>query len=118
MHDLPTSVIFIVIVMYIKRSLLKMIVYNFKGGKFYVHDERAQSCPDGTSVLDEAECKAACGLLNIRLSNTFRDGKPCYKGGNNVCKQTGVYGSKASMICKQLGKLRFFAFMPNRCELL
>ena len=72
---------------------------------FYLREKGIKRCPTGSEVTDTHECKAACTGLGIRLSNNFKNGKPCFKAGNGVCKQIGSLGSKASLICKQLGKV-------------
>ena len=61
-------------------------------------------CPAGSEVTDKNECKEACISLGIRLSNIFKNGKPCFQAGNGACKQSGSVGSKASLVCKELGK--------------
>ena len=61
-------------------------------------------CPAGSEVTDINECKDACISLGIRLSNIFKNGKPCFQAGNGACKQTGSVGSKALLVCKKLGK--------------
>ena len=75
------------------------------GPSFYLRDPGIKRCPSGSEVTDKDECKEACTSLGIRLSNTFKNGKPCFKAGNGVCKQSGNFGSKASLLCKQLGKV-------------
>ena len=78
---------------------------SFSGPSFYLRDPGIKRCPSGSEVKDKDECKEACTSLGIRLSNTFKNGKPCFKAGNGVCKQSGNFGSKASLLCKQLGKV-------------
>ena len=78
---------------------------RYLGASFYLREQGIKRCPIGSEVTDTHECKAACTDLGIRLSNNFKNGKPCFKAGNGVCKQGGSVGSKASVICKQLGKV-------------
>ena len=72
---------------------------------FYLREKGIKRCPTGSEVTDTHECKEACTGLGIRLSNNFKNGKPCFKAGNGFCKQGGSFGSKTSLICKQLGKV-------------
>ena len=60
-----------------------------------------KTCKLGTAVLDVAECKEACNSLGITRLGTFKDGRPCYKGGSGVCNQNVKKpGSRATRICK------------------
>ena len=76
----------------------------FSGVSFYLREKGIKRCPAGSEVMDQDECKEACTSLGIRLSNTFKNGKPCFKAGNGVCKQSGSIGSKALLVCKEAGK--------------
>ena len=76
----------------------------FSGVSFYLRDQGIKRCPAGSEVSDTNECKEACTNLGIRLSHAFKDGKPCFRAGNGLCKQSGNVGSKASLVCKQSGK--------------
>ena len=56
--------------------------------------------------MDTEECKTACNELQITLSSAaFKDGKPCYKGGNGKCSQNGRNGNRATMVCTYKGNL-------------
>ena len=81
---------------------------RYLGASFYLREQGIKQCPTGSEVTDTHECKEACTGLGIRLSNNFKNGKPCFKAGNGDCKQIGSVGSKASLICKQLGKVIYF----------
>ena len=60
-----------------------------------------KTCKLGTAVLDVAECKQACNSLGITRLGSFKDGRPCYKGGSGVCNQNVKKpGSRATRICK------------------
>ena len=85
-------------------SLLMTSKY-FIGGSFYLLETGImRRCPKGFGVFDTTECKEACEKLDIPLSGQpFKDGKPCYKGGRNVCNQNGRFTRKSSMICKEAG---------------
>ena len=51
------------------------------------------------------ECELACDTLGIPLSGKiFKDGKPCFRGGNGVCNQNGGHGGRSNMICKHTGR--------------
>ena len=76
----------------------------FSGVTFYLRDQGIKRCPAGSEVSDTNECKEACSSLGIRLSHAFKNGKPCFRAGNGLCKQSGNVGSKASLVCKQPGK--------------
>ena len=77
----------------------------FTGVKFYLQEKGIKSCPAGSELTDTNKCKEACRSLNISLSNSFKDGKQCLKGGNGVCKQSGSVGSKASLVCQKIGTI-------------
>ena len=79
---------------------------HLPGISFYLQGQGIKQCPDGSEVRDANECKEACRGLGIRLSNKFRNGKTCFKAGNGACMQGGNLGAKASLICKQLGKIK------------
>ena len=52
------------------------------------------------------ECKSACNELEIPLSGKpFKNGKPCFRGGNGKCFQNGRHGKKAKLICTKKGIL-------------
>ena len=52
------------------------------------------------------ECKSACNELEIPLSGKpFKNGKPCFRGGNGKCFQNGRRGKKAKLICTKKGIL-------------
>lgn len=60
-----------------------------------------KQCQTGTPVLNVAECKVACGFLVITKLGVFKEGRPCYKGGNGVCNQNVKKpGNRATRICK------------------
>ena len=77
----------------------------FSGVSFYLRDQGIKRCPAGSEVSDTNECKEACTNLGIRLARGFKNGKPCFRAGNGLCKQSGNVGSKASLVCKQSGKI-------------
>ena len=61
----------------------------------------AKQCQDGAAVLNVSECKKACSSLGISRLGSFKDGRPCYKGGSGVCNQNVKRpGNKATRICK------------------
>ena len=63
-------------------------------------------CQSGSGIFDTSECIEACFKVGIPLSGRkFKGGKPCYKGGSNVCNQNGGLGRRASLICKHIGNL-------------
>ena len=72
----------------------------------YLLDEGNKKCPANSAVLDTDECKDACKTLDIPLSQPklFKIGKSCQIGGNGKCKQLGSVGSKARLVCIELGK--------------
>ena len=76
----------------------------FSGIGYYLEEQGTKSCPTGSEVTDTNNCKEACTSLGISLSNSFKNDKPCFKAGNGLCKQAGNVGSKASVVCKLLGK--------------
>ena len=86
-------------------------VAYFSGVIFYLREKGLKRCPAGSEVMDQDECKEACTSLGIRLSNTFKNGKPCFKAGNGVCKQGGSIGSKALLVCKESGKIIFVKYI-------
>ena len=60
-----------------------------------------KDCETGTTVLEVAECKKACGYLGISSLGVFKEGRPCYKGGSGVCNQNVKKpSSRAMRICK------------------
>ena len=62
-------------------------------------------CPNANRIMDVEECERACDTLGIPLSGkTFKDGKPCFRGGNGVCNQNGGHGGRSNMICKHTGR--------------
>ena len=79
-------------------------MFHLPGISFYLQGKGIKQCQDGSEVRDTNECKEACRGLGIRLSNTFKDGKPCFKAGNGVCKQSGSLGSKAALVYGQMNE--------------
>ena len=74
------------------------IFYHYLLGEGYVLEK---TCELGTAVLDVAECKQACNSLGITRLGSFKDGRPCHKGGSGVCNQNVKKpGSRATRICK------------------
>ena len=71
-------------------------------GPYFLHNKGKRRCPEGARNLKStAECKKACAMLQIHSSgNNLTDGKRCYKGGRDSCKQGGYNGGGASMICQ------------------
>ena len=64
-----------------------------------------KTCPVGTGVLDKLECTKACTQLGLPfVEKKFRAGRKCYKNGKGMCNQNGAAGSKATMLCKVVGK--------------
>ena len=64
-------------------------------------------CPDGLEIESITECQEACAYLKIPLSSkTFKEGKPCYRGGSHVCNQNGAFGRNAKLICKKPGNFK------------
>ena len=58
-------------------------------------------------------------MLKIPLSGkVFKEGRPCYKGGRNVCNQNGAYGRNSLMVCKHAGKCADIVEHTYRCVLL
>ena len=76
---------------------------SFIGDRFYLYEKGKKQCPTNSAVLDIDECKEACTTLGIRLSNNFKNGLPCFKGGNGVCKQSSNIGSRSTLVCKTIG---------------
>ena len=68
-----------------------------------MYEKGKKQCPTNSAVLDIEECKEACTTLGIRLSNNFKNGLPCFKGGNGVCKQSSNIGSRSTLVCKTIG---------------
>ena len=80
--------------------------YHFTDETYYVEEVGKKRCPSGSGIFDTAECIEACIEVGIPLSGRkFKGGKPCYKGGSNVCNQNGGLGRRASLICKHIGNL-------------
>ena len=67
-------------------------------GDYIVEKKGANSCKQGSTILDTSECEIACDQLSLRIG-TLRDGKPCYIAGNGKCRQDARLGRKASLIC-------------------
>ena len=64
-----------------------------------------KTCPVGTGVLDKLECTKACTQLGLPfVEKKFKAGRKCYKNGKGMCNQNGAAGSKATMLCKVVGK--------------
>ena len=54
-------------------------------------------CPLINRIMDVEECEVACDRLGIPLSGKlFKDGKPCFRGGNGVCNQNGAHGGRSN----------------------
>ena len=68
-------------------------------GNYIVEVKGANSCAQGSIILDTSECEIACDQLTLNRG-TLRDGKPCYIAGNGKCRQDARLGRKASLICK------------------
>ena len=72
-----------------------------------------KQCNAGTAVLTVDECKKACGFLGISRMGSFKEGRPCYKGGTGVCNQNvRKPGSGASRICKGM-KYKYNSFLGD-----
>ena len=80
------------------------------GDTFILREQGRKQCLIGSKVLDTNECKEACAKLGIQLSNSFKNGRPCFKAGNGKCKQSASIGAKASLVCKTIGKINFYSF--------
>ena len=83
----------------------------FLGEIFILGEQGRKQCLVGSKVLDTKECKEACAKLGIQLSNSFKNGRPCFKAGNGKCKQTASIGAKASLVCKAIGKINFYGLL-------
>ena len=84
------------------------IVHAYKVSSIEVDllETGVKRCPDGLEIESVTECQEACEYLKIPLSsNQFKEGKPCYKGGSNVCNQNGAFGRNAKLICKKTGNV-------------
>ena len=69
--------------------------------------------------MDVEECELACGTLGIPLSGKpFKDGKPCFKGGNGVCNQNGGHGRRSNMVCKPAGRHSRYINIYTYCYIL
>ena len=83
---------------YLQRLFLLLIIAD---DNYYVE----KRCPIANRIMDVEECELACGMLGIPLSGKpFKDGKPCFKGGNGVCNQNGGHGGRSNMVCKPAGR--------------
>ena len=61
-------------------------------------------CRGGSKIKKVKECKSACKELEIPLSSKpFKNGKPCFRGGNGKCSQNGMHGKQAILICSNTG---------------
>ena len=72
-----------------------------------------KDCPGGSEILDKEECEQACTRLGINLSNALKNGKPCFKAGDGLCRQSSSTGLKAQKVCKQSGKVIFYINLEN-----
>ena len=91
-----------------------MLLGNFfiAGNNFDLGEKGKKRCHVGyEEIYDTEECKRACNTLQIPLSKSFQNGKPCIKGGNNKCKQGNSIGAKAFMICQTIGKILSLAHL-------
>ena len=80
-----------------------MIKYSFQfldDPNYFLH----KRCRGGSKILSVEECKSACNELEIPLSSKpFKNGKPCFRGGNGKCFQNGRRGKQAKLICTNKG---------------
>ena len=83
----------------------------FLGEIFILREQGKKQCLVGSKVLDTKECQEACAKLGIQLSNSFKNGRPCFKAGNGKCRQSASIGAKASLVCKAIGKINFYSFL-------
>ena len=83
------------------------------GDTFILREQGRKQCLIGSKVLDTNECKEACAKLGIQLSNSFKNGRPCFKAGNGKCRQSASIGAKASLVCKAIGKINFYSFFTR-----
>ena len=83
----------------------------FLGEIYILREQGRKQCLVGSKVLDTKECKEACAKLGIQLSNSFKNGRPCFKAGNGKCKQSASIGAKASLVCKAIGKINFYSVL-------
>ena len=75
-------------------------------------------CPNINRIMDVAECEIACARLQIPLSGRpFKDGKPCFRGGNGVCNQNGAHGGRSNLVCKREG-IHYKALDTVVCKML
>ena len=67
-----------------------------------------ETCEGSNLILAPDQCKLACGILNIPLSEkegAFLEGEPCYLGGTKfgkhkgMCSQSGNNSDQARMVC-------------------
>ena len=91
---------------YIQNNEMALVL----GDTFILREQGRKQCLIGSKVLDTNECKEACAKLGIQLSNSFKNGRPCFKAGNGKCRQSASIGAKASLVCKTIGKINFYSF--------
>ena len=88
-----------------KSTLQNIMKYSFQfldESNYFVH----KRCRGGSKIMKVKECKSACNELEIPLSSKpFKNGKPCFRGGNGKCFQNGRRGKKAKLICTKKGIL-------------
>ena len=70
---------------------------------YFVQQRGLKTCSNGSMIMDKTECATACNELGATPTKNLKNGKPCYMAGNGKCRQNGVHGSGASLICKNAG---------------
>ena len=98
---------------YIQNNEMALVL----GDTFILREQGRKQCLIGSKVLDTNECKEACAKLGIQLSNSFKNGRPCFKAGNGKCRQSASIGAKASLVCKAIGKIEFYSFYCIRINI-
>ena len=94
---------FIIDVIYNKGTLQTIVKFSLPfldKSNYFLHKQ----CRGGSKIINVEECKSACNELEITLSNKrFKNGKPCFRGGNGKCSQNGMNGKQAVLICTNTG---------------
>ena len=81
-------------------------VYNI-GINPFIGEKGVTNCESqgGSNIVTIDECRSACNMLDKTIEK-LKDNKRCYIAGNGKCRQTGLPGRTAFMVCSKTGKTR------------
>ena len=81
-------------------------VYD-KGINPFIGEEGIDNCESqgGSDIVTIDDCRSACNMLGKTIEK-LKNNKRCYIAGNGKCRQSGIPGRTAFMVCSKTGNTR------------